>query len=111
MAESSKTRMRMLISLLSVVVLACAKAQYGQVYPGGYANPFPQYYNPYGGDYLRNFGLITSILLPTKTVTSTTTTVTTCTASVVGACTGRRRRGIIIGDEEEHKIAPSAIQK
>ena len=106
--------MRLLIPLLSVVVLVCAKAQYGQVYPGGYANPFPYYYNPYGGDYLRNFGLIssfTSVLFPTTTVTSTTTTVTTCTASVVGACGGRRRRGIIIGDEEEEKIAPSAIQQ
>ena len=117
--------MRLLIPLLSLVALAFAKAQYGQVYPGGYAIPYPQQYyhpgyyqKPYAGgaDYERNWSLLTSLLIKTSTVTTTSTTVTTCTASVVGACSGRRRRGILIGDQESEQqqavqIQPSAIHK
>ena len=79
-----------------------------QVPIGTYAS-YPYYYYPFVPQYGANlnqknfFGLI-----KTSTFTSTSVVTTTCTVSTT-ACTGRRRRGIMI-DEDEVIEASSPVK-
>jgi hypothetical protein len=83
-----------------------------QLYPSFYsASDRHQLYIP---NYQRwNWGLF----ITTTTTTSTSTSTTTCTAKVVGACSsGRRKRGLLIGNDDQQEnnqvpITPTAVNK
>ena len=95
--------MRLALSILATIFVSCVTTEnYARAYD---FLPTPSYAGAKEVD-PKNF------VIPTIVVTSTSVSTVTCTKSIATGCNGRRRRAILLDDENEEQfpIAPTVVE-